>query len=136
MQRREDWLERLHEELEAAADRVFAWGGHDCARFAARCVDAMCGSAFEVALGERYSDEDSARAWLASADFAELVTEHIGAPMPNPRFAQPGDVVLWVNDRGEPTLGIIVGHHVVAAAPRGFVGARTDTITHAWAVGR
>lgn len=132
--RRDDWHERLHAELERARTRVFSWGDHDCALFVARCFDAMCGTETVAEIREHYHDEPSGRVWLASEGFPALITRWLGEPMPNPRYAQPGDVVLFRNALDEPTLGIIVGHQLLAAEGVGFSALSPSLAVMAWRV--
>ena len=43
LRRLEDWPERLAEAIEAANERPFSWGRHDCCLFACDAVMAMTG---------------------------------------------------------------------------------------------
>jgi hypothetical protein len=92
-----DWPERLARCIAAARTRRFAWGEHDCALFAADCVQAMTGrdpagayrGRYRTALGVarllRQRNSDLAGAWTAA----------LGAPLANPAYAQRGDVVVF-----------------------------------------
>jgi hypothetical protein len=95
--RYENWPERLARCIAAARTRRFAWGAHDCALFAADCVQSMTGrdpagayrGRYRTALGVarllRQRNSDLAGAWTAA----------LGAPLANPAYAQRGDVVVF-----------------------------------------
>ncbi|HEY1844473.1 MAG TPA: hypothetical protein VGH05_06385, partial [Buttiauxella sp.] len=56
-----DWQRQLVNTLQAAKQRPFLWGEHDCALFAADCVKAMCGEDFASAYRGTYSTEIGAK---------------------------------------------------------------------------
>lgn len=91
LQRLPDWPERLADYLAAMRPHRFAWGTHDCARFAAGAVHAVTGQHI------------TALQWSSSADAARLLRRvgslatAVGQVLPElaaPALAQRGDVVL------------------------------------------
>jgi len=136
MARLQDWQPRLMAAVREGARTPFAWGEHDCCMFAAACVDAMCGGDLKGAIRGllSYTDEIGAyRAIVKAGGLDYLVTTFIGNPLPNPRYAQPGDVVLLVNE-GRDVLGIVVGHAAIAAAPSGVVTLSLADVRAAWSI--
>ncbi len=117
--RRTDWVEHLHAAVEAWRHEPFAWGRHDCCLFTARCVDAMCGTDFESALSEKYSDERTALAYIATyGDLRSAVCEWLGDTVARPALLRRGDVVLFRDDTGADTLGVCLGP-TIATTVRG-----------------
>ena len=101
-----DWRSRLTVHLDTVARDAFSYGSHDCALFAAGCVQAMTG----VDLAARYRglyrtlkgglkllDKDGFDSHLAvvRAHFAEVP----------PAFAQVGDIMVLGSDDGIDALG-------------------------------
>lgn len=135
--RQPDWSERLINAVETAKVLPFRYGLHDCCTFAAHCVDAMCGSGLmsRMQRDHPYSDEEGATARIAEAGgFAALVSEYLGAPMDNPNFASPGDVVLAEDGEGKQVVAVIVGHNAIAPTTGGLVALPYGQIRMAWKV--
>lgn len=93
----ENWPLRLDQAIEAARQRPFAWGTHDCCSFAAGVVQALTGhdafAQFTASFGV-YTDERGALRALAAADgVAAIATAHLGDPIPVAQ-ARRGDVVM------------------------------------------
>lgn len=91
LQRLPDWPERLADYLAAMRPHRFAWGVHDCVRFAAGAVHAITGQ------------QPTALQWQGPADAARLLrrlgtlADAVGQVLPelaSPALAQRGDVVL------------------------------------------
>lgn len=137
--RRSDWPKRLIAAVEAARGRRFAWGQHDCALFAATCVEAMTGLDLAAGLRGAYGN---ARAAVAALDamfgvktLAELGDLLFGPPI-DPALAQRGDVALVdVSEIGE-AAGVVLGRFVAAPGPLGVVNVPRDRATRAWRVAR
>ena len=109
-----DWQERLAQV--AAQYRTFEYGENDCALFAFRCVDAMCGTDMVAQIRERfnYRDEESAEALIvAGGGLPRMIEEFLGAPI-RAAFAAPGDLVLARNGDGKPIITVMIGHYLVA----------------------
>lgn len=74
----------------------FMWATHDCALFAARCVDAQLGTRFEFNIQRdyRYSEAVSAvRLVKESGGWDAIIGRYLGPPVA-PDLLQFGDVVL------------------------------------------
>ena len=136
MTRRDDWHAQLMNAVETAALLPFSYGLHDCCTFAAHCVDAMCGTELvsRMQRDNPYSDEASAyREIEREGGFAALVSKYLGASMPNPLLAAPGDIALCMNGERE-IVGVIVGHTIVAPGGGGLVSLPYDSMVAAWKV--
>lgn len=117
MTRREDWLARLWETIEAWKDRPFEWGSADCCKFAAACVDAMTGETFAERL--RYSTQTEALRWIAEAgSLQDAVSDHLGEPQLG--YPRRGDVVLLEGEDGG-ALGICTGDAFLGFREAGLV---------------
>lgn len=113
----QDWEQRLARMIAAGSDRAFAWGVHDCATWSADVVADLTGApSMADAWRGRYGTARGADLLIAGMGFASLaaaVTARLGPPLPGPRFAQRGDVLL----HQDGAIGICVG------AGGAFVGA-------------
>lgn len=105
--RREDWAERLAEEIKAARSRPFVWGEHDCMLFVSDCVKAMTDEDPASDLRGKYDTEFGALRIIS-----ELGHESLAEAVTN-RFrcvaimrAKRGDILMY-----QGGLGICTGEH-------------------------
>jgi hypothetical protein len=134
--RREDWPSRLAAALEAARDKPFRWGEHDCGLFAGDCVLAMTGVDPVALYRGQYTDEDGARATmlaLTGGGLRAVWNAALGQAMTNVRFAKRGDVVLVEVGDVEAT-GIVAGSRVACLSVAGLVMVPPHRIVAAWSV--
>lgn len=130
-----DWVEQLHGCLDRHAVAEFEYGTADCGLFAARCVDAITGSAWEQDLAAHYQTEFGAARFVVEAGGIEAaVTARLGEPIA-PLQAMRGDVVLLPGEDG-PCLGVSLGETVAAMRPEGVRYVPAPLVLKAWAVGR
>lgn len=108
-----DWRSRLTQHLDAVSRHAFDYGSHDCALFAAGCVEVMTG----VDLAERYrglyATLKGGLKLLAKDGFDShlaVVRAHF-AEVP-PAFAQVGDIMVLHEEGGIDALGIDVGERI------------------------
>lgn len=118
--------------IEAARQRPFAWGVHDCATWAAEVCRVMTGT--DVAADWRGSYRTATGAMRAirkagGRDMASAVTARLGAPLPAVTLAQRGDVVCR-----EHALGICTGPDAAFLGPEGLVFQPLTTCHMAWSV--
>lgn len=121
--RPEDWPQRLHAYLAAAADQPFVWGRHDCATFSAGWL---------VALG--YDSPLQGLAWSSALTALRLMRTQGGYPEAiaqrlaplgieriAPASAQRGDLVLLPlpNELDRYSLGIVAGARAFFVTPNG-----------------
>ena len=133
-----NWPELLDAEVAAAAAEPFAWGAHDCYRWAARVVLRLGGPDVLAGTGA-WHDEDSARASILAwgknleAGMRRLCAERGMQEIP-PALAQRGDLVVLRTPRG-PMAAICIGSTALAAAEAGGVAALPMALClRAWAV--
>ncbi|HUF81285.1 MAG TPA: hypothetical protein VMN03_09140 [Burkholderiales bacterium] len=118
--RRQDWPLRLNAWLDSVREKAFAWGTHDCVLGAADAVLAMTGQDPAQAYRARYQTRTGAARVLAEHGGLEaLVTGALGAPLPGPRLAGRGDVVLMESGTQGPMLAVVIGASAVAPGPEG-----------------
>lgn len=133
--RRDDWRQRLDAAINTASCLPFHYGQHDCALFAAYCVDRMCDTDYvhRIKSGFSYEDELAATNIVQGhGGFKRLVTKWLGKPVP-PLQARPGDVVLLRN-QGKAALGIVENNVAVAPSEHGVVGVPMNQVVCAWRV--
>jgi len=131
LRRLPDWPERLAALLQAVATQPFAWGQHDCARFAAQAVTAQTAQALPLP------------GWQCRRTAVAAVRHYGGLPqgvdaclprLPAPALAQRGDVVL-VQAPARRFLAVCVGTRWVAPCRAGLRWGPMQAATHAWGVG-
>jgi len=133
--RLDGWEERLDAAIEAARPNPFALGQHDCARFAASCIDAITGAGLLEQLSAQYHDEESCLRWLATQGSVEAAASSLlGAPASGWACARRGDVCL-VPVEGGDGLGVCVGLYIAVAAERGLSLYPLSTATRTWMIG-
>lgn len=112
--------------LAAAEGTPFAWGAHDCVRFATGAVEAATGS--RLALPVDWSTRVGALRGLTRMGGLEAAVDAVLTRTPV-GLAQRGDVAL-VEDR---VLGVVEGEAVLVLHPeRGFVRLPRASIRIAW----
>ena len=118
--RRTDWPERLVEVIEAARDKPYVLGEHDCLRLACAAVEAMTGTDFWPRFAG-YKTKRQALVTIAriAPSLGEAVTATLGRA-PGPALsAWRGDLVLYRDAQGDDHLGISAGRDVILLAPEG-----------------
>lgn len=140
MERYPDWPSRLVKELQAASERPFSWGTHDCALFACNVVFALTGTDPAVIFRGSYSTEIGALRMIASygslAGLAEWVAKEHNCEEVRPAMAQRGDVLLIDAGTQGFALGICAGERAAVASPNGLSFVPMKYVVRAWAVGR
>jgi hypothetical protein len=88
--------QRLAPIVERYRNAPFAWSEHDCALFAARCVDAQLATRFEANIQRDYRYSEPAAALLiikAAGGWEPIISRYLGPSVP-PAELEFGDVVL------------------------------------------
>lgn len=122
------WESVLAGAVEAARERPFAWGQHDCATWAFDVRAAITGIARPA---WSYTTEAGGRRWMKRQGwngFAEAATAILGDPVPV-LTAQRGDIVLM-----EGAFGVCLGAQVAFVAPVGLTFRPLRACTMAWRV--
>lgn len=126
-----DWPERLAAYLARHRAAVFAWGAHDCARFAAGAVGALTGHPVPL---PAWADKSAAVAALRACGGLVAGVDAVLARLPAPALAWRGDVVLAQAGRRR-WLAVCDGVHAWAPGPQGLVAVPLAQAVQAWAVG-
>ena len=120
-ERLEHWPQALsHMSLEAR-HTPHEWGTHDCALFAANCVEAITGDDLMHDIRGRYSSPVGAARVIKNEGFDSL--EEMVASRTEPcavNECRRGDVVICDGENGD-FLAVVMGHYAVAPAPEGLV---------------
>lgn len=132
--RREDWLERMWAELEAAEGRPFEYGRHDCVRLVARCLDVITPAhGYVETVRHLYDGKRRALRLAMNPGLEEMVTRFLGSPVPR-NLARVGDVCALDLPTG-PAIGICTGPRIaVAASPEGVMYLPLEQATAVWPV--
>jgi hypothetical protein len=134
--RRNDWPERLAEEVARAQDQPYVLGTWDCLRFSCACIESMTGVDYWPRFAGYSTRREALRTILLIAPtLGDAVTLVLGVPPQPPAFAGRGDVMLY-ND-GEDHLGICIGATVavLGADHLAFVPRADPRLLHAWRIG-
>jgi hypothetical protein len=133
-----DWEIRLHQEIESARGKKFAWGSFDCALFACDCILAMTGEDLAAAYRGKYSDEAGAGKLVGESllRFAHDVAMTAGMIPQHANFARRGDLVLVNNGTPLGALGIVSHHgHFAWCAADGLARVKMHRWMLSWKVG-
>jgi hypothetical protein len=126
-----DWEQRLAAYIAGAHGAAFAWGKHDCVRFAAGAVEAVTGERLLPRV--QYRSQAGAYRALKELGFAS-VAEAVPLPPVALAFAARGDVVAR-----EDSLGVAVGRDALFVGEEGgepgLVRFPVLTCDRAWKVG-
>lgn len=142
MTRVHNWSLRLAEALEAAEKRSFAYGGgpdaHDCALFAADCVQAITGTDYAAELRGYTSKFDAYRIVATYGSIEAMITALLGKEPIHPAFAGRGDVIVGIpklveGEDGE-CIGICTGTHVAYPKDAGLALLPRTTAINVWRV--
>lgn len=134
MNRLPDWPERLAAYFDSVANRSFQLGTHDCALFARGAVHALTGVVVQSPAFGAYVDEKSARRLLAALSFEGQVSLCLGDPM-SPKFAQRGDVVMYVHEDHGDALGVCAGSTFCAPGYEHLEHRPMSEAVRAWRIG-
>jgi len=129
------WTSLLAARLEAARDKPFVWGQHDCATWAFDLRRDLTGGEDVAALWRgRYRTQMGAVRVLRRLGWHSLEAaglDLLGAPLANLMLAQRGDMVLGGED---PAFGICIGAQAGFVSPEGLVLLPLDRCHLAWRV--
>lgn len=129
------WERHLAEAVEAARDRPFRWGRHDCAIWAFDLRRALAGGHDVAALWRgRYTTARGAVRVMRRLGWSSLEAagrELLGAPLPSVQHAQRGDLVLADTGLG---FGICLGARAAGIAPSGLILVPITACALAWRV--
>lgn len=135
MSRTDHWERRLAEAIEAARDRRFRWGRHDCATFAFDLRRDIAGGHDVAALWRgRYSTARGAARVMRRLGWSSLEAagrDLLGAPLASVHLAQRGDLVLANTGLG---FGVCLGARAAGIASSGLILVPTSACALAWRV--
>ena len=126
----ENWDVLLADAVEAARDRPFEWGQHDCMTWAADVRAALIDGDAPDWKGA-YTTELGAAKYLKKlgfADYEAAARSVMGEPLSTPRLAQRGDVILTDG------FGICIGRVFVAPSDTGLMAYQMRLARMAWRV--
>lgn len=142
MTRLPDWPERLDMAIDAARQRPFEWGAHDCVTFAAACIQAVTGTDPIADLrgwdsrdqaGDRVAQLSGRRhSGLQSA--IAIIFARYGWPEITPRRAGRGDICLVAVGQGRLTA-VCLGAQLAAPGPRRLQHLPLTQALATWRIG-
>jgi len=141
MDRKLNWPELLHAEIEAAQGREFAWGSFDCCLFSMDVVLTITG----IDLAQRFRGKYKTARGAASQilkfcgggveDLAVKMATEQGIEEIPVAFAQRGDVVLMDTEALGPALGIAMATEAIFVEPNlGVSGHPLKNCRRAWRI--
>lgn len=129
------WELALAEAIEAARDRPFAWGVHDCASWVFDLRRDLTGGADVAALWRgRYRTHRGAALVMRRLGWASLeegARALLGAPLGSTHLAQRGDLMLSADGAA---LGICLGVRVAFLGPEGLTFVPITDCSLAWRI--
>jgi hypothetical protein len=127
------WETVLAAAVEAARDRAFVWGTHDCATWAFDLRRDLTGGDDTAAFwrGRYRTARGAARVLrrLGWASVQEAGADLLGMPLADVRLAQRGDLLL---DPDATSFGVCLGAQVAFLAPEGLTLRALPSCTLAW----
>jgi hypothetical protein len=138
------WPELLHDYIDAAQSRTFAFGAFDCALFCADWVTIATGVDHASDLRGYDSLLSASRIVFRYGNMKNMVTALLGREPAHAAFAQRGDIVLIREctttgtadlDGAPEGLGICIGLHSAFPRAEGLITIRTLEAAAAWKVG-
>lgn len=133
-----NWRSRLATMIDDYTQQPFVWGESDCAiGLACRWVEAVTGTDVHEQYVGRYTDAESAAAFLADHGFDDLPS-FLAAQLPEvaPSFARNGDIACIRTEGGEWAIGGVGIDRVYVARPgKGYGTVSRDRIERAYRVG-
>jgi hypothetical protein len=136
LRRYPDWQVRLEAFVRERRGKPFAWGSHDCALFAADCVEALTGERLLPNM-RGYSTAKDALLLIEKAGGLRGIACHALGGFIAPKLARPGDLVLLAveGDHFPEALGVCNGSTALAQGERGVVAVPMAKAVAAWRVG-
>ena len=129
------WEHSLAEAIEAARERPFRWGRHDCAIWAFDLRRELTGCYDVAALWRgRYRTARGAVRVMRRLGWQSLEAagrDLMGEPLPSVHFAQRGDLVLGNTGLG---FGVCLGARAAGIAPSGLVLVPLSACALAWRI--
>jgi hypothetical protein len=121
MARRENWQVKLYELMEAAHQKPYQLGEHDCLRFSCACIEAMTGRDYWPQFAGLYGNKREALKLIAKhgKTFQDAVSGVLGQQPQPMLLSQRGDLVMY-RDEGGDHLGICGGATVAVLADDGL----------------
>jgi hypothetical protein len=127
------WAEAMYAAIDAASQKDFAWGSHDCCMFAADILLAMTGVDYAGPV-RGYTTQEEAQAIIDGYGGMEaMVTALIGVDSMDAKGknVRRGDLVLMTKELGD-TLGVCIGVNSVFVDQRGIAMCRTSSCRLSW----
>ena len=127
------WEQLFAAAITEAHTRPFAWGQHDCATWAFDLRRDLTGGPDYAALWRgRYRTPGGCQRVLRRLGWRRLEDGGralLGEPLPDPRLAQRGDIVLG----GDPeAFGVCIGARAAFVSPEGLVTLPLSSCRLAW----
>lgn len=139
MSRKPNWPALLEHTINAARQKEFAWGTHDCCMFAADCALAITGSDPASGVRGTYTTEQGAGVIIAEAGglhkYVQAVAAGLGWTRCKPTQARRGDWLLYTPETTrKPCLGVCVGALGAFASRSGLAFVQVSNCSNAWRV--
>lgn len=121
-------MRRLDAVIQAAIERPFSWGTHDCITFAADCVDAVTGSDPLNGLRGAWCGQFSALRRVARMGGMRAVVASALGPEIAPAMATVGDIGMLQNGAAV----VCNGAQWLGLGELGLMRMGRECVAHAW----
>ena len=137
MARLEGWEQRLDALIEAARDRPYVLGEHDCFRVACAVIEALTGVDRWPEWAGRYSTKREALVLLAQygSSFEAAGDRFFDSPRMDWKLARRGDIVALATPDGEKHLGVVLDHRAAFLGVGGLSWFPASAALCAWRIG-
>lgn len=127
---------KLDAYLASVERKPFVWGSHDCALFAAACIEAQTGVDLAADVRGQYSSALSALRLLRKQGH-RTYGDFMAARLPEiaPAMARAGDVVTVKASRRGDALAVCVGHDLKLPSASGTAILKLTDAIRAFRVG-
>jgi len=132
--RHQDWSKRFNSLIQAASNKPFVWGKHDCCLFAADVVYELTGVDHAQFLRGRYKTHLGAARIIKKLGGVKVIVENALGDEIQPLLAQRGDIVLIKTKEFGDTLAVCAGEYCLAPGYNGLAKVSIKEAVAAWRV--
>jgi len=132
--RHQDWSKRFNSLIQAASNKPFVWGKHDCCLFAADVVYELTGVDHAQFLRGRYKTHLGAARIIKKLGGVKVIVENALGDEIQPLLAQRGDIVLIKTKEFGDTLAVCAGEYCFAPGYNGLAKVSIQEAVAAWRV--
>jgi hypothetical protein len=142
MAKREDWLEKLYDEIKKYQESEFKWGKFDCCMFTADCIRAMTDIDYGASFRGKYRSKGGAFKQLLKQTGTDDLDQAISIIMKgikgikriDPAFMQKGDLAIVKLPEVGNSFGVVMNGAVLFPNENGGLYKIKITPTKVWRI--